>query len=94
MLDLRNNGGGSFPAGLQHSKNNINDFNLGISVSRMWLENGDIVLIADTQGIRDIVSTESSSIVDVSTPLTVLINKGTASASEVSKSVRSHSFVL
>jgi len=68
--------------------------NLGISVSRMWLENGDIVLIADTQGIRDIVSTESSSVVDVSTPLTVLINHGTASASEVLQTVRSHSFVM
>eukprot|EP00210_Caulerpa_lentillifera_P004655 g4440.t1 len=69
VLDLRNNGGGSFPA--------------GISVSRMWLESGDIVLIADTQGIRDIVSTESSSVVDTTTPLTVIINHGTASASEI-----------
>lgn len=48
----------------------------------MFLEQGDIVLIADTEGVRDIVSAEGPSL-DVSTPMTVLINRGTASASEV-----------
>lgn len=35
VLDVRNNGGGLFPA--------------GIEVARQWLARGDIVLIADSQ---------------------------------------------
>ena len=35
VLDVRNNGGGLFPA--------------GIEVARQWLSRGDIVLIADSQ---------------------------------------------
>ncbi len=38
VLDVRNNGGGSFPAGVQ--------------VAKMWLDAGDIVLIADSDGVR------------------------------------------
>ena len=38
MVDIRSNGGGSFPA--------------GIEVARMWLNDGDIVLIADSAGVR------------------------------------------
>ena len=48
----------------------------------MFLDKGDIVLIADTEGVRDIVSAEGTSL-DSTTPLSVLINRGTASASEV-----------
>lgn len=48
----------------------------------MLIDRGDIVLIADNQGIRDIYSADGNSI-DDSTPLVVLVNKGTASASEV-----------
>ena len=48
----------------------------------MFLDQGDVVLIADTEGVRDIVSAEGTSL-DSTTPLTVLVNKGTASASEV-----------
>lgn len=50
----------------------------------MLLGSGDVVLIADSDGVRDIVSTEGSPI-DDSTPMSVLVNKGTASASEVSR---------
>ncbi len=35
VLDIRNNGGGLFPA--------------GVDVARMFLQRGDIVLIADSQ---------------------------------------------
>jgi len=51
-------------------------------VAKMFIDNGDIVLIADTEGVRDIVSAGGIAI-DSTTPLTVLINRGTASASEV-----------
>ena len=36
VVDIRNNGGGLFPA--------------GVDVARMWLDSGDIVLIADGTG--------------------------------------------
>ncbi|KAL4854503.1 C-terminal processing peptidase [Chlorella vulgaris] len=68
VLDVRNNGGGLFPA--------------GVEVGRMLLDSGDIVLIADSDGVRDIYSAERTAI-DPSTPLVVLANRGTASASEV-----------
>lgn len=54
----------------------------GVSVARMLVDKGDIVLIADSQGIRDIYSADGNAL-DPTTPLLVLVNKGTASASEV-----------
>ena len=68
VLDIRNNGGGLFPA--------------GVEVARMLLKDGDIVLIADSQGVRDSYSAINSAVED-SAPLSVLVNRGTASASEV-----------
>lgn len=68
MLDIRNNGGGLFPA--------------GVEVARMLLKDGDIVLIADSQGVRDSYSATNIA-VEASAPLSVLVNRGTASASEV-----------
>lgn len=68
ILDIRNNGGGLFPA--------------GIEVARTLMNEGDIVLIADSQGVRD--SYPASNVaVEAKTPLSVLVNRGTASASEV-----------
>ena len=68
ILDIRNNGGGLFPA--------------GVEVARTFLNDGDIVLIADSQGVRD--SYPASNVaVEPSKPLSVLVNRGTASASEV-----------
>ena len=67
ILDMRNNGGGYFPA--------------GIEVARMLIDQGNIVLVADADGIRD--EYEATHAEDSSTPLTVLVNRGTASASEV-----------
>ncbi|KAF8071053.1 ctpA [Scenedesmus sp. PABB004] len=68
VLDIRNNGGGLFPA--------------GVNVARMLVDRGDLVLIADAAGVRDIYSADGNSI-DSATPLVVLVNRGTASASEV-----------
>ncbi|KAL4425371.1 hypothetical protein ABPG75_009387 [Micractinium tetrahymenae] len=68
VLDVRNNGGGLFPA--------------GVEVGRMLLDRGDIVLIADSDGVRDIYSAEGGAI-EPKAPLVVLTNRGTASASEV-----------
>lgn len=68
MLDIRNNGGGLFPA--------------GVDVARMWLDSGDIVLIADSVGVRDTYEATGIAL-EGSAPLAVLVNHGTASASEV-----------
>eukprot|EP00951_Prasinocladus_malaysianus_P024796 scaffold215237_cov46-Prasinocladus_malaysianus.AAC.2 len=68
VLDVRNNGGGLFPAGVQ--------------VARMFINAGDIVLIADSQGVRDTYSADFTAIEDKK-PLSVLVNRGTASAAEV-----------
>jgi hypothetical protein len=46
------------------------------------MNQGEIVLIADSQGVRDIYSADGTAI-EPTAPLTVLVNKGTASASEV-----------
>lgn len=71
VLDIRNNGGGDFPA--------------AVEVARQVLPGGqDIVLIADAAGVRD---TYESDGVDVGlgpgVPMVVLANRGTASAAEV-----------
>ena len=68
MLDVRNNGGGFFPA--------------GVDVAKMLLAGGDIVLIADSQGVRDSYEADGTA-VDAKSQLAVLVNRGTASASEV-----------
>lgn len=69
ILDIRNNGGGLFPSGVQ--------------VARDLIDRGDVVLIADANGVRDIYSSDIGQVIDSTTPLAVLVNKGTASASEV-----------
>lgn len=48
----------------------------------MLMDSGDIVLIADSQGIRDSYEATGTSI-DSTAPVSLLVNKGTASASEV-----------
>lgn len=68
VLDIRNNGGGLFPA--------------GVELARMLLDSGDIVLIADSQGVIDSYEATGTAI-DAQAPVAVLVNKGTASASEV-----------
>ncbi|KAG2483375.1 hypothetical protein HYH03_017731 [Edaphochlamys debaryana] len=70
VLDLRNNPGGLFPA--------------GVEVAKLLLAGGDVVLIADSAGVRDIVSADAGALaLDTRTPLSVWVNRGTASASEV-----------
>ena len=69
VLDVRNNGGGSFPA--------------GVELARMLIDSGDIVLIADSQGVIDSYEATGTAI-DSKAPVSLLVNKGTASASEVS----------
>ena len=49
----------------------------------MLVGSGDIVLIADTKGVKDIYSSDPLDLEDEKTPLAVLVNGGTASASEV-----------
>ncbi|CAH2078748.1 unnamed protein product [Thlaspi arvense] len=67
VLDLRDNSGGSFPEGIEIAK----------------LNKGVIVYICDSRGVRDIYDTDGSNAIATSEPLAVLVNKGTASASEI-----------
>ena len=67
ILDLRGNPGGLLRA--------------GIEVAQMWIDSGPIVFTIDRNGISDSADATSSILTDK--PLVVLVNKGTASASEV-----------
>eukprot|EP00897_Mesotaenium_endlicherianum_P004000 jgi/Mesen1/3628/ME000020S03161 len=49
----------------------------------MMLDKGVIVYIADSMGVRDIYDTEGEYAIATEEPLAVLVNKGTASASEI-----------
>lgn len=68
VLDVRSNGGGSFPASLQ--------------IAKQFLNKGVIVYIADGDGVRDIFEADNTAIAP-KVPIVMLVNKGTASASEV-----------
>ncbi|MEL6579757.1 MAG: carboxyl-terminal processing protease CtpA [Cyanobacteria bacterium J06621_12] len=67
ILDLRNNPGGLLQA--------------GVEIARMWLDNGTIVYTVNRQGALG--SFDSNSEVLTSDPMVVLVNQGTASASEI-----------
>ncbi|MEL6931251.1 MAG: carboxyl-terminal processing protease CtpA [Cyanobacteria bacterium J06600_6] len=67
ILDLRNNPGGLLQA--------------GVDIARMWLDNGTIVYTVNRQGALG--SFDSNSEVLTDDPLVVLVNQGTASASEI-----------
>jgi carboxyl-terminal processing protease len=67
ILDLRNNPGGLLSA--------------GIEVAREWLEQGTIVYTVDRRGVLD--SYEANGTALTTAPLMVLVNEGTASASEI-----------
>ena len=67
ILDLRNNPGGLLQA--------------GVEIARMWLDNGTIVYTVNRQG--GLGSFDSNSEVLTSDPMVVLVNQGTASASEI-----------
>ena len=67
ILDLRNNPGGLLQA--------------GIEIARLWLDSGTIVYTVNRQGIQG--SFESSKTALTNDPLVVLVNQGTASASEI-----------
>ena len=67
ILDLRNNPGGLLQA--------------GVEIARMWLDNGTIVYTVNRQGALG--SFDSNSEILTSDPLVVLVNQGTASASEI-----------
>ncbi|KAL0659277.1 hypothetical protein Bca4012_079862 [Brassica carinata] len=61
--------------------NNVNAFVLDLRDNR--LDKGVIVYICDSRGVRDIYDTDGSNAIATSEPLAVLVNKGTASASEI-----------
>jgi carboxyl-terminal processing protease len=67
VLDLRNNPGGLLQA--------------GIEIARMWLPQGTIVFTVSRQGILDSFEAYGSALTEA--PLVVLVNEGTASASEI-----------
>ncbi|MEB3292301.1 MAG: S41 family peptidase [Synechococcales bacterium] len=67
ILDLRNN-----PGGLLQS---------GIEIARLWLDQGAIVYTVNRQGTLGTFEAEGSALTH--DPLVVLVNQGTASASEI-----------
>lgn len=67
ILDLRNNPGGLLQA--------------GIEIARLWLDEGTVVYTVNRQGIQDSFVAKGSALTDA--PLAVLVNQGTASASEI-----------
>ncbi|MBC6472077.1 MAG: PDZ domain-containing protein [Hormoscilla sp. GM102CHS1] len=67
ILDLRNNPGGLLTA--------------GIEIARLWLDDGTIVYAVNRQGMLDSFDATGSALTD--DPLVVLVNQGTASASEI-----------
>ncbi|MGB7415356.1 MAG: S41 family peptidase [Thermosynechococcaceae cyanobacterium] len=67
VLDLRNNPGGLLQA--------------GVEIARLWLDPGPIVYTVDRQGIQGSFDAQGSALTH--TPLVVLVNRGSASASEI-----------
>ncbi|HAC63446.1 MAG TPA: carboxyl-terminal protease [Cyanothece sp. UBA12306] len=67
ILDLRNNPGGLLQA--------------GIEVARLWIDDGTIVYTVNRQGVQDSFNAFGSALTE--DPLVVLVNQGTASASEI-----------
>lgn len=67
ILDLRNNPGGLLQA--------------GIEIARLWLDEGAIVYTANRQGTLDNFRASGTALTGA--PLAVLVNQGTASASEI-----------
>lgn len=67
ILDLRNNPGGLLQA--------------GVEIARMWLDNVTIVYTVNRQGALGSFDSNSETLTDA--PLVVLVNQGTASASEI-----------
>jgi carboxyl-terminal processing protease len=67
ILDLRNNPGGLLQA--------------GVEIARLWLDSGTIVYTVNRQGIQDSFEADGPALTQ--DPLAVLVNQGTASASEI-----------
>ena len=67
VLDLRNNPGGLLQA--------------GIEIAKFWLDQGVIVYTVNRYGIQDSVEAYGEALTEL--PLAVLVNSGTASASEI-----------
>ncbi|MDF5712499.1 MAG: S41 family peptidase [Rhizonema sp. NSF051] len=67
ILDLRNNPGGLLQA--------------GIEIARLWLDSGTVVYTVNRQGIQGSFDAFGPSL--TKDPLVVLVNQGTASASEI-----------
>ena len=67
ILDLRNNPGGLVQA--------------GVEIARQWLNEGTIVYTVDRRGSIDEIDATGTALTEA--PLAVLVNEGTASASEI-----------
>jgi carboxyl-terminal processing protease len=67
VLDLRNNPGGLVSA--------------GVEIARQWMNEGTIVYTVDRRGEIDAIESTGTALTDA--PLVVLVNEGTASASEI-----------
>ena len=69
IIDVRNNGGGLLES--------------SIEVARLLLNEGEIVSIVSRNGTKETFYASNSSLVSRDCPLVLLVNRRTASASEV-----------
>ncbi len=67
ILDLRNNPGGLVQA--------------GVDIARQWINDGTIVYTVNRQGVVDAIDANKTALTKA--PLAVLVNEGSASASEI-----------
>jgi carboxyl-terminal processing protease len=67
ILDLRNNPGGLVQA--------------GVDIARQWINDGTIVYTVNRQGVIESLDANGTALTDA--PLAVLVNEGSASASEI-----------
>jgi carboxyl-terminal processing protease len=67
ILDLRNNPGGLVQA--------------GVEIARQWINDGTIVYTVNRQGVIDALDANGTALTNA--PLAVLVNEGSASASEI-----------
>lgn len=79
IVDLENNGADAYVLDLRNNPGGL--LQAGIEIAKLWLNDSIIVHTVDRYGIQDTVDTYDDALTQL--PLVVLVNGGTASASEI-----------